>query len=186
MDSWGVARGANRRVAALALALLLPALATTARTASAEAPAPPSAARAASLSVTPQIYVAGQAMRFRGNVGKPGRRTVHLQSHMNRPGDTWLDVPDSTFRTNADGGFDFTFTAPSMFDISYRVAGPGVTTTSRLFNARPQEITLTLQGADVGAPFRRSCRCCRSRWSRTPRRRCGRCSVRRRRSLGER
>ncbi len=97
--------------------------------------------------------MAGQAVRFRGNVGKPGRRTVHLQSHMNRQGDTWLDVPDSTFRTNANGGFDFTFTAPSMFDISYRVTGPGVTTTAWLFNARPQEITLTLEGADADSPF---------------------------------
>jgi hypothetical protein len=153
ISSIRLARGRSGRFAALVLALLLPATAVTARAASAEDAAPPSAARAASLSVTPLIYVAGQAIRFRGNVGKPGARTVHLQSHMNRPGDTWLDVPDSTFRTNADGGFDFTFTAPSMFGISYRVAGSGVATTSRLFNARPQEITLTLQGADPGSPF---------------------------------
>jgi hypothetical protein len=147
------ARGASRRVAALALALVLPALATSAGAATAEEAAAPSTERSASLSVTPQIYVAGQAVRFRGNVGEPGRRTVHLQSHMNRPGDTWLDVPGSTFRTKANGGFDFWFTAPSMFDIRYRVAGPGVTTTSRLFNARPQEITLTLEGADADSPF---------------------------------
>jgi hypothetical protein len=109
--------------------------------------------RIGTLTVTPPVYVAGQAVRFRGKVGEPGRRTVHLQSHMNRPGDTWLDVPDSTFRTDANGGFDFWFTAPSMFNISYRVVGPGVATTPWLFNARPQEITLTLQGADADSPF---------------------------------
>lgn len=136
------------RGAALAIALLLPVLGMAGRAASADDPAAPTSERAASLTVTPPIYVAGQAVRFRGNVGKPGSRSVHLQSHMRRPGDTWLDVPNSAFRTNADGSFDFTFTAPSMFRISYRVAGAGVASTSRLFNARPQEITLTLQGAE--------------------------------------
>lgn len=155
----------HRLLAALAAALLVPTLATTvdvpsasasggstaAAVPSAAAPAP--AARRATLTVTPPVYVPGQAVRFRGNVGRTGRRTVHLQSHMNRPGDRWLDVPDSTFRTDARGGFDFTFTAPSMFDIKYRVAGGGVATRSRLFNARPQEITLALRGADADSPF---------------------------------
>ncbi|NHC24396.1 hypothetical protein G6553_14595 [Nocardioides sp. IC4_145] len=156
---------ARRGLAALAAGLLLPT--TVAATAVADQPAQPDqpaaarpstvvstpTARAASLTVTPSIYVAGQAVRFRGNVGRPGRRTVHLQSHMNRPGDRWLDVPDSTFRTSADGSFDFRFTAPSMFGISYRVAGGGAVTRGRLFNARPQEITLTLRGADADSPF---------------------------------
>jgi hypothetical protein len=146
------ARGASRRVAALALALLLAGTLATARAASA-GEAAPVAGRAASLTVTPPIYIAGQAVRFRGNIGNAERRTVHLQSHMNRPGDVWLDVPDSTFRTGADGSFDFTFTAPSMFGISYRVAGQGVATTSRLFNARPQEITLTPPGGSADVPF---------------------------------
>lgn len=149
-------------MAALVAGLLLPATLTPAVAAAGDSsdavraavrPVAQPASRAASLTVTPPIYVAGQAVRFRGNVGKAGRRTVHLQSHMNRPGDTWLDVPDSTFRTSADGSFDFIFTAPSMFGISYRVAGGGVATQGRLFNARPQEITLTLQGANAADPF---------------------------------
>ncbi len=134
----------------IALLLLGPAATATARATSGEEPA---SKVAASLTVTPSIYVAGQAVRFRGNIGRPGSRTVHLQVHMNRHGDSWTDVPNSTFRTNADGGFDFTFTAPSMFGVSYRVAGSGVATTSKLFNARPQEITLTLQGVDADVPF---------------------------------
>ncbi|MDN4161924.1 hypothetical protein [Nocardioides abyssi] len=154
----------SRRLAALAAGLLLPALLAVPLTASgapgssaagtdASSIDTGSARRAATLTVSPPIYVAGQAVRFRGDLGRAGRRTVHLQSHMNRPGDRWLDVPDSTFRTAADGSFDFTFTAPSMFGISYRVAGGGVTTRGRVFNARPQEITLSLQGRDAASPF---------------------------------
>jgi hypothetical protein len=146
----GRSGGRSRGAAVIALVLLLPATLATARAASADEPTPRATA---SLTVTPPIYVAGQAVRFRGNVGRPGSRTVHLQSHLNRPGDTWGDVPNSTFRTNADGGFDFTFTAPSMFNIKYRVAGSGVASSSKLFNARPQEITLTLQGIDADLPF---------------------------------
>ncbi|MCR6030753.1 hypothetical protein GGQ22_04760 [Nocardioides sp. zg-579] len=129
--------------------LVLPLTASTTLRTVAAAPG----ARQASLTVTPPIYVPGQAVRFRGTLGKAGRRTVHLQSHMNRPGDTWLDVPSSTFRTAGDGSFDFTFTAPSMSGISYRVAGGGVATRGERFDARPQEITLTLQGADGASPF---------------------------------
>lgn len=151
--SWTRAR---RCLAVLAAGLLLPtalatgALGTTGPAASlGDAPA----ARTASLTISPPVYVAGQALRFRGNVGRAGRRTVHLQSHMNRPGDRWRDVPDSTFRTSADGRFDFTFPAPSMFGISYQVAGGGDRTRARLLDARPQEITLTLRGADAASPF---------------------------------
>ena len=150
----------RRAVAALLAALVLPTLPTAPAAAEptvdgtrAGTQASVAARRAASLTVSPSVYVPGQAIRFRGNLGKSGRRPVHLQSHMNRPGDTWQDVPASTSRTNAGGGFDFTFTAPSMFGISYRVAGGGVATPGRLFNARPQEITLTLRGADADSPF---------------------------------
>ena len=153
------------QVAVPALALLVlaaGAIAIAPGAVSAEEPAGPAVGsqvtasakgRNASLTITPTIFVPGQAVRFRGHVGEPGRRPVNLQSHLNRPGDTWRDVPNSRFRTDADGGFDFTFTAPSMFKIKYRVAGTGVATPSRLFNARPQEITLTLQGADADSQF---------------------------------
>ena len=58
------------------------------------------AATGGTLSVSPNRYVAGQAVRFRGNLGVTGARSVHLQAKGNRPGDTWGDVPDSTFRTD--------------------------------------------------------------------------------------
>ncbi|WP_435743558.1 hypothetical protein [Nocardioides sp. SYSU DS0663] len=134
------------------LGALLPVLAHATAPAYAEEPA---AARLAarSLSVTPTVHVAGQAVRFRGNIGRTGRRAVHLQSHMNRPGDRWLDVPGTSFRTDARGDFDFVFPAPSMFKISYRVAAGRLATSSYLFNARPQEITLSLAGRDADLPF---------------------------------
>lgn len=144
---------ARRGAAGLVLATLLPVLAPAVPAASADEPVAAKAAAPGSLSVTPSVQVAGQAVTFTGNIGEPGRRAVRLQSHMNRPGDTWRDVPGSSFHTDSRGGFDFTFTAPSMFKISYRVAGGGLATRSYLFNARPQELTLSLAGADARLPF---------------------------------
>jgi len=107
-----------------------------------------------SLSVTPTRYVAGQAVRFRGHLGSTAR-TVSLQSHMNRPGDSWDDVPDSTVHTDSNGDFDFWFRAPAMFNISYRIVGGGLATPSYLFTASPQELTLTPVNGDPDYPFYR-------------------------------
>lgn len=119
---------------------------------------PQSAAVAAttsgSLSVSPSTYVAGQAVRFRGRLGSKAR-TIHLESHMNRPGDTWMDVRDATFRTNARGRFDFWFRAPAMVNVSYRVAGGKLATPSYRFAAKPQELTITPPGGDPNYPFYR-------------------------------
>lgn len=74
---------------------------------------------------------------------------------MNRPGDSWVDVPNSTFRTDARGYFDFRFQAPAMVNISYRVASGALATPARLLAATPQEITLTPLGGDANYPFYR-------------------------------
>jgi hypothetical protein len=127
-------------------ALLLPALATQV------AAEEPPAARAGGprLSVSPKAHVPGQAVRFRGTL--PGARTVHLQSHLGRPGDVWTTVPGT--RTTTKGGrFDFVSPAPSMFNIRYRVAGSGKATRSYLFYARPQEAVLRAQGSRSETPF---------------------------------
>ncbi len=153
---------APRSPAAVALAALLATLlsgvapAATAGGRSAPDRVAPNAATASdrgTLSVTPTVHMPGQAVRFQGNLGQPGRRPVHLQSHMGRPGDSWLDVPDSSFSTDARGDFDFLFPAPSMLRISFRVAGGGLATSPYLFTARPQELTLTLDGEDADVPF---------------------------------
>lgn len=113
------------------------------------------AATTGSLSVSPAKYIPGQALRFRGNIGVPGIRSVHLQSHMNRPGDGWGDVANSTFRTDAGGNFDFQFRAPAMVNISYRVVGGGRVTNGHRFNANPQELTLTPLKGSPDYPFYR-------------------------------
>lgn len=148
---------ARRSAAAAALTALLAALLvtvlTTVLTTVPAGGAAPATARRGSLSVTPTVQVPGQAVRFQGNIGRAGRRPVHLQSHMGRAGDSWLDVPGSSSSTDARGDFDFEFPAPSMLRISYRVAGGGLVTSSYLFTARPQELTLTLAGEDPDVPF---------------------------------
>ena len=111
--------------------------------------------RTGSLTVTPGRYIPGQALRFRGNLGVDGRNRVHLESHMNRPGDTWLEVRNSSFRTDAQGRFDFRFRAPAMVNISYRVAGAGRVTNAERFNANPQELTLTPVKGSPDFPFYR-------------------------------
>ncbi|SFJ06819.1 hypothetical protein [Nocardioides psychrotolerans] len=100
------------------------------------------------LIVTPAAHVAGQALTFAGKLSKPGRRAIHLQFHMNRPGDRWTDVKGSDHVTTASGAFAFRFPAPSMFDISYRVVGGALVTASRRFYARPQAVTLSINGQD--------------------------------------
>jgi hypothetical protein len=95
-----------------------------------------------SLAVSPSRYVAGQAVRFRGDLGPRGARAVHLQSNGNRPGDVWRDVPGSTFRTDAGGAFDFVYRAPAMYNLSYRVVGDGFATEPYRFTASPQDLTL--------------------------------------------
>jgi hypothetical protein len=105
-----------------------------------------------SLAVSPTRYVAGQAVRFVGQLGTSAR-TVHLQSNMNRPGDTWVDVSGPTFRTDGTGRFDFWYRAPAMFDISFRVAAPGLVTPAYRFTTAPQELTLAPLGGDAQYPF---------------------------------
>lgn len=150
------ARARRRAAAALATLVVTLVAALVAALLVAVPPAAPTAptARRGSLSVTPTVQVPGQAVRFQGNIGRAGRRPVHLQSHMGRVGDRWLDVPGSSSSTDARGDFDFEFPAPSMLRISYRVAAAGgLATGSYLFTARPQELTVTLAGEDPDVPF---------------------------------
>ncbi|WP_126688347.1 hypothetical protein [Nocardioides ferulae] len=105
--------------------------------------AAPVVARGAGLSVSPLLYVGGQRLTFEGDLGRPGVAPLHLQSHMNRPGDTWLDVPGSNRTTNADGSFRFSFPAPSMFGISMRVVSGSAATPRWTFDAKTQDLTLS-------------------------------------------
>lgn len=151
-----LSRRVRAGVAAAALAVVVPTLAPSLASSAAPAAARPAARTTTvggSLDISPSVHVAGQAVHFLGSLGISGARSVRLQSHLGRPGDTWQDVPGSAFRTDAQGRFDFVFTAPSMFKIAYRVAGGGRATPSYLFSAPPQEITLALADSWGDSPF---------------------------------
>jgi hypothetical protein len=103
-------------------------------------------AASANLTVTPANYVGGQRLTWTGSVGHSGKRTLVLQFHMGRSGDEWTRVEGFKSSTREDGSFSFTYPAPSMFNIRYRVkAGPYVSP-SKLFNAKTQELTIRITG----------------------------------------
>ena len=105
--------------------------------------AAPVVARGAALTISPRLYVGGQRLTFEGTVGRPGKAPLRLQWHMNRPGDSWVDVPGSHRTTNPDGSFRFFFPAPSMFGISMRVVSGSAATPRWTFDAKTQDLTLT-------------------------------------------
>lgn len=109
----------------------------------------------ASFQVTPDDhYIGGQALTFSGNIGAAGQRTVRLQSHMGRPGDTWVPLEGISSTTQSDGSFDFVFRAPGMKGISYRVVSGGLTTNAIRFEALQQDLVLAPRTTPVaGAPF---------------------------------
>ena len=102
-----------------------------------------SAADGPTLRTSPTTYVGGQAISFRGSLGVEGRRRLHLEFHMGRPGDRWTDVDGFTAWSGRSGRYRFTYPAPAMFNISYRVAASGVATPPVTFRARSQEALVT-------------------------------------------
>jgi hypothetical protein len=103
-------------------------------------------AASGSLTVSPSNYVGGQRLTWTGNVGHAGARTLVLQAHMGRPGDVWGTVDGFRSSTNANGGFKFTYPAPSMFNIRYRVKAGRYVSPSKLFYAKSQELTIRVTG----------------------------------------
>ena len=127
--------------------------------------APPGASAAQQdrwLSVSPGVYVGGQALTFEGNLGRRGVQRIHVEFQMS--GDSWT-TPGGGFSTwtKGDGSFRFRFPAMSMFGIKVRVASNRVATPARTLNARSQELVLRTEtdtpGLDAGQvlagePFR--------------------------------
>ncbi len=108
------------------------------------------------LKVSPGVYVAGQKMTYTGSLGANGRKTVRLQFHMNRPGDRWTNVAGFSSRTDARGRFKFTYPAPAMWGISYRVVSGRLASPPYKFHAKSQEVVLSVGGdntAEAGDPF---------------------------------
>jgi hypothetical protein len=106
------------------------------------APGSPASASSGSLSVSPHLYVGGQTVTFQGNLGVPGQRRISLQFFMGRPGDVWTKVEGFHRLTAGDGSFKFSYPAPSMFNIEYRVASRVAVTPAYSFDARSQDLVL--------------------------------------------
>ena len=79
-------------------------------------------------------------------------------------GNHWTTVDGFHARTRADGSFSFTYPAPSMFNIRYRVKAGDYVSLPRVFNAKTQDLTIRVTGqsenntndpgrVDVGEPF---------------------------------
>jgi hypothetical protein len=120
------------------------------------APASPGssmARQAASLTVKQRVYVGGQAITYRGNLGVRGIRNIHLQINMGGS-NTWTDLPGTRATTKADGSFSFRHPALSMFGIRVRVASGRAATPAVTSNARSQDLVLTApQRVNAGQNF---------------------------------
>jgi hypothetical protein len=130
-------RSRGRMVASLVLLLAAP------TAVSAALPSPTVAATAGSLRVTPGEYVGGQRVVFEGDLGVSGRRQVHLELNLSRPGDEWKEVDDFTpVWTESDGSFRFGYVAPAMFGIRMRVASGSHATPAWTFDAKSQDLVM--------------------------------------------
>ena len=106
--------------------------------------------RAASLKVSPGVYVAGQAITFEGNIGRTGVRQIHLELNFNRAGDGWERVEGFSTRTQSNGNFRFVHPAPAMGGILYRVAAGRYATPQVTFDAKSQDVVLAVRNGDRG------------------------------------
>lgn len=137
-------RSGARALAAKTLALLVCSATVAGVTAATEQAA---TAASASLRTSPNNYVGGQRLSWTGNVGHRGERPLVLQFNMgNATGGNWSTVAGFRARTRTDGSFSFTYQAPSMFNIRYRVKAGRYVTPARVFNAKTQELTIRVTG----------------------------------------
>jgi len=106
-----------------------------------------SSATTGGLAVTPTNYVGGQRLTWTGSVGHPGERPLVLQFNMGSAvGNHWTTVEGFHARTRADGSFSFTYPAPSMFNIRYRVKAGAYVSAARVFHAKTQDLTIRVTG----------------------------------------
>ena len=107
-----------------------------------------------SLSASPANFVSGQALTWTGRLPVSGVRTITMQRFLNRPGDSWIDVQGWKAKTNADGTFSFTYPAPDMINIGFRVKSGSYATQKLDMYPKMQDVVLTTPDAAVaGLPF---------------------------------
>ena len=108
------------------------------------------------LTITPGhgAYTGGSKLTLTGALGVPGRRSIIVQRHMGRPGDTWSDVDGTRARTRADGSFQVTAPASAMWALNYRVKSGRLTSPARMTYAKAQEAILSAPArVSVGKAF---------------------------------
>lgn len=105
------------------------------------------AARDASLTITPAAgqYVGGSMLTLTGSLGVSGKRDIRVQRHMNRPGDSWIEMEGTQGTTRRNGSFTLQVPASSMYGISYRVVSAKAATPAQLLQARAQEVALSVE-----------------------------------------
>ena len=134
-----------RFLAALAITVMV--LCATFAAAGVATPPAASAASKPALNVSPATYVGGQRLTWTGNVGHTGERPLALQFNMGSAvGDQWDTVEGFSARTRADGSFSFSYPAPSMFNVRYRVKAGAYVSPAKVFNAKTQDLTIRLTG----------------------------------------
>ncbi len=105
--------------------------------------------QASSLSITPKVFVGGQALRFVGRIKGAANKPLRIQTRTNRSGDNWITRSGTVGSTNGQGKFSFVYQAPNNFGISYRVrASNGRTSPLKVLEPRQQEVVLSLNGRD--------------------------------------
>jgi hypothetical protein len=154
VSSLGFRRAGSRLAVGTAVGLLYAAASVTAAPTTQPQHAPAStaltSATTGSLAVSPTNYVGGQRLTWTGSVGHPGRRPLVLQFAMGVvKGHTWSTVAGFRDHTRKDGSFSFTYPAPSMFNIRYRVKAGQYASPARVFNAKTQDLTLRVTGQPV-------------------------------------
>jgi hypothetical protein len=130
--------------------------------ASGAAPVASSARQAAGwLRISPGLYVGGQSLVFKGNIGRRGIQRIHVEANMGTAPSGWSIPHRFRTRTRADGSFRFRFPAPASFNLYVRVASAGAATPVRKLSAASQEVVLHtvapgLEDGQVraGEPFR--------------------------------
>lgn len=106
-----------------------------------------SAASKPVLRVSPTNYVGGQRLTWSGNVGHSGERPLVLQFNMGSAvGSQWDTVEGFNAHTRPDGSFSFSYPAPSMFNIRYRVRAGAYVSPAKVFDAKTQDLTIRLTG----------------------------------------
>jgi hypothetical protein len=109
--------------------------------------------QAATLKVSPSgDVVGGQGLQWTGNIGLSGVRPITMEKYLGRDGDEWAPVPFFTSETDAAGNFSYSYPAPAMQSVQYRVVSGTQRTPHVVLNAVQPDVVLWVTGDDRDDP----------------------------------